>query len=727
MAELPDRKQQNQAFLQELERQRLNRDCLRIIDLRGKVAGECQAYQFGQRTHYLDDRAYLLAKQLMARFDGRYTIGVYEALLKALRQLDNTRPGNESPIVQPPVLTLDQPVERAEARIMFSTAVALRLDDMLYHGYSIDLALNAIKVALKPTYSLHENDTLQLDFADLYQQHQHDFLQQLVYRIVKLEHGENHTHVVLVRQTDADASFTRWFAAWLAEHASHRQIDIDNDILNLQAALYQRLWLKRLATPLLWLQDDSDQPLLKLQLSDVANDTIANWQQSPSQWLSQLPVPRLADIKADCLISFNSHQRLMTATTDLQAVRHIIHWHRQTPDSQLLLLRPASSETDAAVIQQAHKQLSEVDETLATDLTGRFAHLRGHCRVINLAPLFEHVSPATLAEDKWRSLKTPQWFVDDACDPPAAIVQQINRVKPRYLIRTPVVLHVDDKKWHLQTLDVSAEGLAVELPDDIEISANQRVLIDFSRWQTLTSKVTLQAIPYLVKNRRYWQGQVRLGLERNKNNCPESLNAFFDWVIAKNQQTLRVDHSDSVLLAENLIFNHALLPTLDSLPLFVGLDESGQRQVQLVGETRSNQAQALASLSQAIEQTQLRFSELFKQAETNPNGCLQTALFGYRQGDQWTLMLAQDFRDGRDKALFIQRGLAAEAFRSFQCTLTTIKGNDGESETDLMAQLQQWRQQRANKVRQIRRQLTQLLGLIELQDVTPLVRDFYQG
>jgi len=61
---------QNKAFLRQYEIQRLNKTCNRIVDLRGKVAGECQAYTFGDRTHYLDDRAYLLAKQLLDNFNG---------------------------------------------------------------------------------------------------------------------------------------------------------------------------------------------------------------------------------------------------------------------------------------------------------------------------------------------------------------------------------------------------------------------------------------------------------------------------------------------------------------------------------------------------------------------------------------------------------------------------------------------------------------------------------
>ncbi|MDG1687880.1 MAG: hypothetical protein P8J13_02810 [Gammaproteobacteria bacterium] len=39
------------------------------IDLRNKVKGECQSYQFGGVTHYLDDRGYLLAKPLIEQSD----------------------------------------------------------------------------------------------------------------------------------------------------------------------------------------------------------------------------------------------------------------------------------------------------------------------------------------------------------------------------------------------------------------------------------------------------------------------------------------------------------------------------------------------------------------------------------------------------------------------------------------------------------------------------------
>lgn len=324
MAELSDRKQQNQAFLQELERQRLNKDCLRIIDLRGKVAGECLAYQFGNRTHYLDDRAYLLAKQLMSRFDGRYTVGVYEALFQALKQLDQSQQAEQDDRQPLPLIALDQPLQRAEAHIVFSTALELRLDDVLYHGYSIDLSLNAIRVSLKRTFSLQREDDVAVSFADLHQQYALPLLQDVRYQITKPEQDDTHTTVVMRRESQADDAFAKWF-----------------------------------------------------------------------------------------------------------------------------------------------------------------------------------------------------------------------------------------KQWQLDTVDVSADGLAIKLPADVPIMLNQRLQLDFNRWQTLTKKANLSAVPYQVKNIRLWEGERQLGLARIKNNCPESLNQFFDWVIKQNQDKLRADTNDVISTAESHLFGQA--------------------------------------------------------------------------------------------------------------------------------------------------------------------------
>lgn len=729
MAELPNRKLQNQAFLQELERQRLNKNCLRIIDLRGKVAGECQAYQFGDRVHYLDDRAYLLVKQLMARFDGRYTIGVYEALLKALKQLDESEPASINSNQGPQMLSLDQPLQRAEARIVFSTPVQLRLDDVLYHGHTIDLAVNAIRVSLKRAYSLDVGDVVSVDFADFYQQSGLDLLRNVAYQISKLEHDANYTTVVLIRQPQDDDAIADWLRQWLETHASMRPIDIDNELINLRSQFYQRLWLARLGAPVLWLGPaEMTQPLLALHLMSPARDLLQDGCRQMSQWLQQLPLQQLSKTTADVITVFDDTHSFSAPLQQKAAVNKLINWHLSRPDSQLLLLRTSRVTIPADKLKQAAVAIQTIDAAHAEQFNQLGKQVRTRLSVISLKPVFTNIKATTaVSAAQLRNLQTLKILIDEDLPTPETLVPHIQRDKERFYIHTPVTVKMGERQWQLQTLDVSADGLAIKLPADVPVAIKQRLQVDFTRWQTLTRKVKLEGIPYQVKNKLLWQDSIRLGLQRIKNNCPESLNNFFDWVITRNQESLRRDQDDLIKTAESKLFSQTLLPTLAGLPLFLGLDADGQRQIQLIGNTRDNQASRDAGLCQALEDHQLRLGELLKQAGTSEAGCMQTTLYAYDSGhNNWTLAFEQDFSHHRDKALFIQRGQAAKLFRVFHCTLSVLKGNEADRETDLIEQLQQWRQHNAHRVRAIRQQLAQLIGLVELTDISDLITGFYQ-
>lgn len=730
MAELPDRKQQNQAFLQELERQRLNKDCLRSIDLRGKVAGECQAYQFGGRVHYLDDRAYLLVKQLMSRFDGRYTVGVFEALFKALKQLTPTQQSTNGPAEQgPQLLSLDKAIERSEARIVYSTPVQLRLDDVLYHGHTIDIALNAIRVSLRRSYSLQLQDELSVSFVDFQQLDSGEPLPQIHYRVIKLEHDSHHTTAVLSRIPDDQDTFIDRLQQWLETQTGQRQQDIDNEILNLQARLYQRLWLTQLSAPILWLgESDSPEPLLAFHLMPPAQETLASWQGLQSDWLQKLPLMTLAKGAAAIITAFDKHQSFSAPLAQTASVSKLINWHLAQTESRLLLINACAVSIDKPAARSTAATIAEIDRELSQQYLYRLGRIQRRVTVTDLTSVMQHMMPSDKVSDsQLNNLQTLRLFIDSASFTPETLDAYIQRDKARYYIRTPVIVRAGEQQWSINTLDASADGLAISLPADSGIKMNQRLLIDFERWQTLTDKVRLSAIPYEVRNTLYWQGSLRLGLQRIKNNCPESLNQFFDWAIKKNQEKLNVNQDDKIKAAQSRLYSLALMPTLPSIPLFLGFDSEGQRQIQVVGETQINHAARDEGLWQALNREQLRLAEQLKQLSSSQPGLSRSTLYAYTaHNEQWVLTFEEDFQNARDKALFIQRGLAASNFKVFATQLTAIKSQDAEQQADLMTELLQWRPQRAHKVASIRQQLSHLLGLLELTDITAVITAFYQ-
>ena len=726
MADISNRKQQNQAFLQELEKQRLNRDCNRIIDLRGKVAGECQCYEFGDRQHYLDDRAYLLVKQLMARFDGRYTIGVYEAVLKALKLLAQQATPAKAQLDTPLLLRLDSSLQRSEERITFSTPIKLRLDDVLYNGHTVDIASQAIRIAFKRTHSLHADDIVRIEFTDFPHPDNEALLTAATYQIIKIDHDERYTTVVLSLAQQDDV-FDHVLQTWLTAHGAQGSVDVDDRLINLQNQFYQRVWLTHLHQPQLWLASkDEVQALLAVHIMPAAQAVYgANFY---PQFLQQLPLLQVCAGAQDVIAVAHADSSYGCALSQKKSVKKLINWHLAKPDSRLLWLQTSQVNFSDDTMASELATISQLNSDYADNLESTLHAIRKRVSLLDMSHCFSNVSAdQSVNQSQLSSLQSLKLFFDDDWAAPNSLQQHIERACSRFYIRTPVTIQLENQSWQVETLDVSAHGMSLYLPADTDISLNQRISANFIRWQTLTKKVNLQAIPYQVKNKQLWNGKLKLGLQRIRYNCPESLNQFFDWVIAENADKLKTDHDDVIKAAEGRLFSAQLTSTLTTLPVFLGMQE-GQRDITLVGMTDSNAAENVDKhFWTALRQQMLHLSEMLK-ALPHEQNTLITTLYGYQNSQQqWSLAFEQEFNHSRDKTLWMQRALKNPSLIAYHCVIHPLSSDDAYLESDVADQLQQLRQLRAHKVQQLRQQFGSLFGLMELTDISPIIRLFYES
>jgi hypothetical protein len=68
-------------FLKKMEETRLTRPCYQVLDMRGKVLGECRPYVFNDRVHYLDDISYAMFQRGLEQNRGHYTVGTFESII----------------------------------------------------------------------------------------------------------------------------------------------------------------------------------------------------------------------------------------------------------------------------------------------------------------------------------------------------------------------------------------------------------------------------------------------------------------------------------------------------------------------------------------------------------------------------------------------------------------------------------------------------------------------
>lgn len=717
MAE-PDSRQQNQAFLQQLERQRLQKPCLRNIDLRGKVAGECQAYQIGQRTHYLDDRSYLLLKTLLQRSDNQFTVGVYEAWQKALQLLMQQDATTESPTQKPilyrdsqiyQLLNFDSRIERREPRVNITTQALLDAGELRYHASTLNISASAMRLSMRRTQQLQTDQQLLITLPQLQSSAPDGLLTEMAYRVISLEHNAQHTIAIIQRQRDDDLALTAWFDNWLTERQQLSVVDLDSELFNLAREYYLRLFCQHLSCPLLWC-DASLDTVLFVNSSNAAGAVLAPLQQY--QLLDQLPLSAMADTDA-MVLCVDTDGNLQWQAADNKAPLATL---LKSAPQKLYLLRRQPVAFDAASIEAQLQALAAQQ----ADLAEKLGHDIEQCRqLLTLTDITAACQPLTPPDTD--AISAPAASQTPTIKLPAAqhLSLFIERATERYEIHTPVVLHINQQALTLTTNELSAGGLSVKLTGAQAITNGSRVMVDFVRWQQ-QSKLKLTGIPYEVRSQQSWQDTTLLGLRRLTEHCPTAVNKFFDQVLADNKPTLSVRNDDLQLSLSSRLFADQLSSQLADVLLFFALDADNNRILQAVAATRQNAAHNYHSLWQVLGQIAGRLTLPIKLPVSDLQSSLSFGIYVFRRSaaHDWQIGTDLSFDDSASKQLFIRRALDATEQRFFSCQLQPVKPGAWTANTDLQQQLLQLRRHNSHKVRQIRETLNSLFAMAQLTDIT---------
>ena len=746
MATYSESKTRNQDFLQKLERQRLSKSCKRIIDLRGKVVGECQAYTFGGLTHYLDDRGYLLVKQLLDRANGHYTIGVYEALFKALKLLSSsdTIPVNTKQEARPilvcdaaevQMIAFDNLLLRKEPRIDYATPVEMRIDDVLYNAATIDITSSAIRVALKRAFALDNGDKVIVSFPEFISESRSPLLEKVNYTLLKVEHDEQRSYAILIRDRNDNEAITIWFDQWSQAHNTLENRDIDDELLNLTNHYYLRLFSTTLNSPLFWLSDDaSEQNLVKaFNLSPLTAATLTPLQTTANTIdFSLLPFQAILEHQCDYLIVVYlqdyTAKSIITPRTDSQGVTAALAWHQQHEQSHVLLMQSHSLSIDLDDFEQEIRDLAETDNDYAQTLKQRLATISSLATLTELTPSCLHLPVNKTADMSALVDDSNRVFWSGKMPKPSPLCHHIDRKSQRFFIKTDVVLKLRDQTFAITTNDVSETGLSLSLSDHVNVKPGAQVRVNFVRWQSQTKKTRLDAVPFIIKNIQFWEGTTILGMERHIPGCSDNVNAFFASAIERNKERLTENTLDVPISQETKIFSSLLGQKLTSIPFYLCMDNDNKRILQAVASSQNNHANKLSGFWLGMQGMVPSMSSLLKALVLSgqSDSSVSFGLYGYQdQTGNWQLTTDHSFTSASQKSLFISRALLSKHYHFFLCTLMPIKPSLIEQQGDLNQKLSQLRSHSPHKIKQIKDVLNSLFAVGELTDISDIITSAY--
>ncbi len=575
--ELPSEKR----FLIKMELKRLAKPCLRAIDLRGQVDGDCRLFEFRDRKHYLDDVAIDVFKRQVKVY-GNYTFGVYEAVMKtennfrvmrdraeAARSEEKSPPESNQenlPNHIIPVVNLLAYHHRNHERMNF--AVALDIEDEhhnFFKGTSVDISIEGLRLKLPNEYAFNAGQPLQIHFRGFEDEFAMDNRNGIHYHVITTKFERGNFYLILKRNTDFPApSFDKFLNNFIHGNKRRYKVNLNNTveaIINKTAEQY----ISPCSPSLPIFIDEQDNHLLPryAMLNSTNKEILDYWKDEnddvklgymlkPSRlaWLQKQSTTR-AEMYIYCFthvkdgaVYFYSASNLELEQNDKLKALYIgfgsrkVSWRvfkltlsSMTPDEAYAPLSIPDSAANAAKKQNSPP---------SARLMARLKNLKYIVHITDVTSLSGQRQYASRRFDR-KNLGHLRVFGHPRNKAPIAIKPyryrfSEQRMETRYILRSPIELTGFDGSFHSTGIseDISISGLRLEISPEFAGDTGSMVKIQFPR---LTSKSATISMNYEVIHHN--ADRNILHLKAVEGEAGAAARQFFNTLIKQNKQSLK--------------------------------------------------------------------------------------------------------------------------------------------------------------------------------------------
>lgn len=241
-ANVPD----NLHFVLKMELKRLQKPCLRQIDLRGYVDGECQRVVVGDMTHYLDDIAKAVFKEQFKNFKG-YTLGVFECVnntpnnyrvMHARQKMSESMAGKPAEAKQDiryqvPSLAFNNVHSRKEERMHFVSVVSLvNGEESTWIGKTVDLSVSGCQIKTNKKHAFQVGQVIKIRFQKFEEEFALGLDNGLDYKIVAVDTKDpDFNSVRLCRQRcESTLHFDAFLQNYIKGNKRRYKINLDSAV-----------------------------------------------------------------------------------------------------------------------------------------------------------------------------------------------------------------------------------------------------------------------------------------------------------------------------------------------------------------------------------------------------------------------------------------------------------------------------------------------------------------
>jgi len=574
----------NERFLVKMELKRLATPCMRSIDLRGLVNGECRIYEYRGQSHFLDDIAIKTFEENVDLYGG-YTFGVYEAVKNTennFRVIYKKEQAGIAPIAPEEVKkTLEKTqypatrykfadyFDRAEERMNYAIALTITLENNLQlNATSSDISVNGCKFRLTDQPILAVGDLITIKFTGLEQEFQFNSHDIFTYQIQN-SHLEGNIQLLGCKRLESSAkdAFKRFLKAYIQGNKRRYKVNLDNTIYALQARSYEQFILPKI-NELPVFMEKKDKTLVP-RYALTTNNNQATFQ----YWQDETGKPTLHS-----LLNEERLDRLRAASNSAKSliVYSFIHQHQgksffYTLDNLQLSVKDdlftdflayAASKESFTITEltflNVDKNHAYSPFTLSKTISIKKQYInlppsdevKKHLAFLPLAVVvndithpslvsqYQHISSAAINTAKLKLLGHKRVNAPLPVDE-LGITYKNQRQELRFIYKTDAIVECEKVKWTGISQDFSISGLKIELNSSAVLAVGDIVYLTFPKLQKITSAFDLKLLPYEIV--RINKKKTIINLRVHVKEHQHIGRSFFKLLIDKNRKKLTTD------------------------------------------------------------------------------------------------------------------------------------------------------------------------------------------
>lgn len=772
-SELPKEKR----FLLKMELKRLAKPCLRAIDLRGQVDGECRIYQYAGISHYLDDVAIEVFEN-QARIFGGYTFGVYEKTLqtennfKVLREKAEKRQAKEEKRAEEdkigtvlskydvPVVNLLEYAQRSQERMNFASAIEIFSEDNTStRGTSVDISKDGLKVRIGVEHIFKSGERLSLYFRGIESEFALDKKQGIVYHIVKIVRERDFQFLMLKRAPDfPNAGFDQFLEKFIHGNKRRYKVNMTNTIDAIINKSCEQYFSPRSPTLPVFVEVVDGIPAPRYaMLNEVNRDIISYWNDENDE----LKIGFMLNEKR---LKYLVNKALPNRDIYVYAFNHIqdgkVYFYSATAQelaekAQLrdLYLSFGSRKVSWRVFKislsdmdpnQAHAPLSLPDSVgtkikrqnapPAPRLMARLKNLKYIAQITDVTSDYgqQRYARLKLRRDNLAHLRA---FGHPRNRMPAQIKPfrykyQEQRMETRYLLRSALTMTFKDQEFVGISEDISVHGLRVEIQGEFEGEVNHRVFLGFPRLQEITNKHNVMNLQYRVVHISFDKNILHLKAVSGEEG--QTARHFFDELIKQNRSQLKAYPDEEEIPG----IGHALrcINAKNTSNMAFVLQKEGARFVPQAAVTSATEHRLNAVANHFASQGNTNVEFLFrdrnledpfiqlglKQVKVENQPVRQEMFIAYDPGQKESRMAIiprfnSRFASDEMRYNFIKEALTRGQFIAISVLLTTTNKPDLEQ---LQAEINYVSVYAIHRAKELEERLWSVVGCVYLTDIT---------